>query len=140
MTEVDEVQVSRFPSRCRCKSNFPVFLSSGMSDVTSQKNGRSSRGVRDLQGESAELAALPDAVKAIVDECKAQTSREHSEAAPDDEEMPYTCRMYEESTPEEDEVLQLQWMRIDVRRKVACPIHVLQERIITRGYRCSGRR
>lgn len=61
------------------------------------------------------LDALPDAVRAIVEECKAQsdtTSAKHA-LADDGQEPPYPCRMYEE-VPGEEELLQLQWMRIDV--------------------------
>lgn len=35
-------------------------------------------------------------------------------AGDDGRELPYPCRMYE-SVPGEEELLQLQWMRIDVR-------------------------
>ncbi|CAM9117135.1 unnamed protein product [Scytosiphon promiscuus] len=86
-----------------------------MDDAVSQDNGRSSRsGHEHHGGGAAELASLPDAVRAIVEECKAQTSNSISTAAAEEDEMPYPCRMYEETTPGEEDMLQLQWMRVDM--------------------------
>lgn len=61
------------------------------------------------------LAALPDAVRAIVEECRAQSkpASGKDDLAVDGQELPYPCRMYE-AVPGEEELLQLQWMRIDV--------------------------
>lgn len=61
------------------------------------------------------LDALPDAVRAIVEECRAQSkpASGKDDLAVDGEELPYPCRMYE-AVPGEEELLQLQWMRIDV--------------------------
>ncbi|CAM9318614.1 unnamed protein product [Hapterophycus canaliculatus] len=84
-----------------------------MDDANSQDNDDSSRSVHGDQGwGTAELTSLPDAVRAIVEECKAQTSKQTSTG--EEEEMPYPCRMYEESSPGEEDMLQLQWMRIDM--------------------------
>lgn len=63
-----------------------------------------------------DLAALPDAVRAIVEECRMQSKGVVAKpvVAEDGQELPYPCKMYE-SVPGEEELLQLQWMRIDVR-------------------------
>ena len=67
-------------------------------------------------GGGADLASLPDGVRAIVEECRAQ-SKQTSGGAAAANEAPYPCRMYEEAGPGEDDMLQLQWMRVDVRGK-----------------------
>lgn len=72
---------------------------------------------------SADLTALPAAVRAIVEECKAEQAAEAAAAktvvTEDGRELPYTCRMYE-TVPDEEELLQLQWMRIDVCILTCC--------------------
>lgn len=71
-------------------------------------------------GGEADLASLPDGVRAIVEECRAQSKQTSGPAASAAaNEAPYPCRMYEEAGPGEDDMLQLQWMRVDVRGK-AC--------------------
>lgn len=72
----------------------------------------------DQTRESTDLSSLPEAVRAIVEQCRAQQDAEAAAAksaiTEDGLKLPYTCRMYE-SVPDEEELLQLQWMRIDVR-------------------------
>lgn len=98
-----------------------------MDDAVAQDSRCSFRsGNGDQGGSAAELASLPDAVRAIVEECKAQTSKPTSTGVTEEEEMPYPCRMYEESAPGEEDMLQLQWMRIDVRRSAAKRLSTLQ--------------
>eukprot|EP00752_Nemacystus_decipiens_P014168 g12599.t1 len=65
-------------------------------------------------GGEADLASLPDGVRAIVEECEAQSKQNSGVAAPPEEEAPYPCRMYEEAGPGEEDMLQLQWMRVDM--------------------------
>lgn len=57
-------------------------------------------------------AALPDAVKAILEACR-DRSNETSLSSEDREKLPYPCRIYE-AVQGEEELLQLQWMRVDV--------------------------
>lgn len=66
-------------------------------------------------GDGADLASLPDGVRAIVEECRAQSKQTSGAAAAAAKEAPYPCRMYEEAGPGEEDMLQLQWMRVDVR-------------------------
>lgn len=67
---------------------------------------------------ATDLDALPEAVRAIVEEYRAEQAAAAAATKPtlaeDGRELPYTCRMYE-SIPGEEELLQLQWMRLDVR-------------------------
>lgn len=85
-----------------------------MSDATSQGDAGT---WEDFEArDKTNLAALPDAVRAIVEECRAQSkpaSAGKEDLAVDGEEVPFPCRMYE-AVPGEEELLQLQWMRIDV--------------------------
>lgn len=105
-----------------------------MDGAVSHDSDRPSRsGHKDQGGSAAELASLPDAVRAIVEECKAQTSKPASTAGAEEEEMPYPCRMYEESTPGEEDMLQLQWMRIDVRYDVTLSKHCVEPTSIRRN-------
>lgn len=63
-----------------------------------------------------DLAALPEAVRAIVEECRAESAgsvAKPAASADGKQELPYPCRMYE-SVEGEEELLQLQWMRVDV--------------------------
>lgn len=69
-------------------------------------------------GGEADLASLPEAVRAIVEESRAQTKQTSGVASA--KEAPYPCRMYEEAGPGEEDMLQLQWMRVDVRGKACC--------------------
>lgn len=68
-------------------------------------------------GSRTDLAALPDAVRAVLEEFRAQAAASSTKPPPsvsDSQDLPYTCRLYE-SIPGEEELLQLQWMRVDVR-------------------------
>lgn len=68
-------------------------------------------------GSRTDLAALPDAVRAVLEEFRAQAATSSTKPPPsvgDSHDLPYTCRLYE-SIPGEEELLQLQWMRVDVR-------------------------
>lgn len=66
--------------------------------------------------DGTDLAALPEAVRTIVEECRALSKdvSRSEELAEDGQVLPYPCRLYE-SVEGEDELLQLQWMRVDVR-------------------------
>lgn len=85
-----------------------------MNDATSQGDAST---WEDFEArDKTNLAALPDAVRAIVEECRTQSkpaSAGKGGLTVDGEEVPYPCRMYE-AVPGEEELLQLQWMRIDV--------------------------
>ena len=70
-----------------------------------------------LDGSGADLASLPDGVRAILEECRAQSKTSGAPAAPAAKGAPYPCRMYEEAGPGEEDMLQLQWMRVDVSGK-----------------------
>eukprot|EP00903_Cladosiphon_okamuranus_P013875 g12907.t1 len=65
-------------------------------------------------GDGADLASLPDGVQAIVEECRAQAKQTSGADATAVKGAPYPCRMYEEAGPGEEDMLQLQWMRIDM--------------------------
>lgn len=69
--------------------------------------------------DEVDVASLPEAVRSIVEECRAQSNLISGAAAAGTasaaNEVPYTCRMYEEAGPGEGDMLQLQWMRFDVR-------------------------
>ncbi|CAM9238283.1 unnamed protein product [Laminaria digitata] len=84
-----------------------------MNDATSQGDAST---WEDFEArDKTNLAALPDAVRAIVEECRAQSKpgSGNDDLAVDGQELPYPCRMYE-AVPGEEELLQLQWMRIDM--------------------------
>lgn len=71
----------------------------------------------DARGVAEEdLTWLPDATRALVEECRAQSKQPNGGAAGSPAEaLPYTRRLYEKAVPGEEDLLQLQWMRIDVR-------------------------
>lgn len=88
-----------------------------MGDTSPHKGPPSTWSGYEARGEGEEdLASLPEAVQAIIEECRAQKSNQTSAAAAVvAAEAPYPCRMYEEAEPGEEDELQLQWMRVDVR-------------------------
>lgn len=88
-----------------------------MGDTTSQKNECSSWS-DSIGGGEADLASLPAAVRAIVEECRAKSTNPPPPEEQAGEVLPYPCRMYEESVPGEEGMLQLQWMRLDVSTHV----------------------
>lgn len=100
-------------------------------------------------GDEEDLASLPPAVRAIVEECRAQSKQpstattaggaaaEGTGGAAAEEAMPYPCRMYEEAVPGQDDMLQLQWMRVDVRGSAYhCVILLYSEYDIVCGGTC----
>lgn len=73
---------------------------------------------------TTDLAALPDAVRAVLEEFRAQataSSTKPPSSAGESQDLPYTCRLYE-SVPGEEDLLQLQWMRLDVRTSARLPV------------------
>ena len=66
-------------------------------------------------GGDEDLALLPDATRALVEECRAQSRQTVGAAGDVEEGLPYTSRLYEKAVPGEEDLLQLQWMRVDVR-------------------------
>ncbi|CAM9462188.1 unnamed protein product [Ectocarpus fasciculatus] len=86
-----------------------------MGDITSQKNEFSSwSDLESRGGGEADLASLPAAVRAIVEECRVKSTNPPPPEQQAGEVLPYPCRMYEESIPGEEGMLQLQWMRLDM--------------------------
>lgn len=93
-----------------------------MDDAGAHESSPSTWSKYESQGrDEADLASLPDAVRAIVEEGRAQSKQTSgaakAAAAAAANEAPYTHRLYEEAAPGEDDMLQLQWMRVDVRRR-----------------------
>lgn len=90
------------------------ILTQAMGDETSDGKSDGQPGC-DPQ-DTTDLAALPDAVRAILGEGRMQSKGVAAKpvVAGDGQELPYPCKLYE-AVPGEEELLQLQWMRIDVR-------------------------
>lgn len=99
-----------------------------MDDATAREDSPTTWSEYDARGGGEpDLASLPAAVRAIVEECRAQSKQTFTTAAAaaaaegtggtaeEEEAMPYPCRMYEEAVPGQEDMLQLQWMRVDVR-------------------------
>ncbi len=89
-----------------------------MGDVGAHQDSPANWSEHEARGGGEEdLAWLPDATRALVEECRAQSKHPVGGAAAGsaEEGPPYTSRLYEEAVPGEEDLLQLQWMRIDVR-------------------------
>lgn len=105
---------SQPPSYRQCQQSTGARIES-MDDTTSQKNEFSSWSDLETRGGGeADLASLPAAVRAIVEECRVKSTNPPPPEQQAGEVLPYPCRMYEESIPGEEGMLQLQWMRLDV--------------------------
>lgn len=113
------------------------FEAARASSAAGENRSQSSSASSSCSSDSSNAPQLPEAVRAIIEQCKAQQQHEQQQTATTNvggeagQALPYPCRIYE-SLPGEEDLLQLQWMRIDVSglSTAHCPYCLVVEHMV----------